>query len=246
MDWYYAEGNQQMGPVSEAQLHELEATGRIRADTLVWRPGLAMWSPYGTVHRPPPSQPPSELVPNRFCSQCGLSYPGNEMVAIGSAVVCANCKDTYVQRLREGVHAGAAVPRQFAGFWIRFIAILIDGVILWIAQMILVVGLSAVAVASNKAASLAVVVFMSLLTVAMGCFYEAYFVSSRGATPGKMALSLKVIRSDGSRPSMGVGVGRYFAKLISYLAFFIGFIMAGVDEEKRALHDRICDTRVVR
>jgi uncharacterized RDD family membrane protein YckC len=61
-----------------------------------------------------------------------------------------------------------------------------------------------------------------------------------------MAVGVKVFRTDGSKLSVMRIVGRMFAKGISGLILCIGYIMAGVDEEKRALHDRMCDTRVVR
>jgi hypothetical protein len=51
---------------------------------------------------------------------------------------------------------------------------------------------------------------------------------------------------DGSNLSYGRSAGRHFAKYISGLTLWIGYIMAGVDEEKRSLHDRICDTRVIK
>ena len=67
-----------------------------------------------------------------------------------------------------------------------------------------------------------------------------------GATPGKMACRLKVIRPDGGTISYMLSFGRAFAELISYMTLYIGYIMAAFDNEKRALHDHICDTRVVK
>ena len=61
-----------------------------------------------------------------------------------------------------------------------------------------------------------------------------------------MALGMKVVRPDGSRVDLGRAAGRYFAKLLSMIVLFIGYIMVGFDSEKRGLHDMICDTRVVR
>jgi uncharacterized RDD family membrane protein YckC len=77
--------------------------------------------------------------------------------------------------------------------------------------------------------------------------YECWFVVNKGATPGKLILSLEVIRADGTRPGWGLAIGRYFAKILSsWPTLYIGYIMAGIDDEKRALHDRICNTRVVK
>ena len=71
--------------------------------------------------------------PTLYCTQCGKLYPADEMVRFGTATVCANCKDIYAQRLREtGQTAGARV---YGGFWIRFVAVLIDGIILLIAEL---------------------------------------------------------------------------------------------------------------
>jgi uncharacterized RDD family membrane protein YckC len=84
------------------------------------------------------------------------------------------------------------------------------------------------------------------LNMAVAALYEAAFVVYKGATPGKLALSLRVIREDGTRPGWGLAIGRYFAKLVSSFTMCIGFIMVGLDDEKRGLHDRICNTRVIR
>jgi uncharacterized RDD family membrane protein YckC len=75
--------------------------------------------------------------------------------------------------------------------------------------------------------------------------YQIYFVSKRGGTPGKLILGLRIIRVDGSMLSKGQAAGRYLCYIIDGMILYIGFIMAGFDEEKRALHDRICDTRVI-
>jgi uncharacterized RDD family membrane protein YckC len=61
-----------------------------------------------------------------------------------------------------------------------------------------------------------------------------------------MALKLRVVRADGSPVGYGLAAGRYLSKILSALILLIGYIMAAFDEQKRALHDRICDTRVVR
>ncbi len=49
MEWYYAEGKEQKGPVSEEQFAELLRTGVIQQQTLVWREGMSAWKPYGQI-----------------------------------------------------------------------------------------------------------------------------------------------------------------------------------------------------
>jgi uncharacterized RDD family membrane protein YckC len=99
-------------------------------------------------------------------------------------------------------------------------------------------GTTAVAIMTGTAAY--------LFGLSLGCLYEAWFLVNKGATPGKAALSLKVIRADGSRLSWGVAIGRHFAKYLSGLILAIGYIMAAFDTDKRGLHDMICSTRVIK
>jgi uncharacterized RDD family membrane protein YckC len=257
MSWYYADAGRQVGPVEELALDDLVRAGVVRDDTLVWREGMANWQPHGAVRGPKPPAP-MPAVPigadSSFCSECGRPFPTNQLVAIGNANVCAQCKPVYLQRMREGGQAIGA--RRYAGFWIRFVAIIIDGVILAIINYIIrlplvaILGASAMSGAglgsgAGVGAVLAVTGLLALISIAVGIAYEVYFLSTRGATPGKMVLGLKVIRADGGPISVGLALGRYLARLLSGFTLLIGFIIAGFDSEKRALHDRICDTRVI-
>ena len=180
------------------------------------------------------------------------------MVTIGTATVCAQCKPLFLQRTREG---GQAIGvRRYAGFWIRFVAVVIDGIILGVVGMIitlplrLIMGVGSItAVQSNDPnavlamlpALMAGVGLSVLVQVAIGIAYEGWFVSNKGGTIGKLALGLQIIKVDGSRLSFGQAVGRYFGRMLSGVILYIGFIMAGFDPEKRALHDRICNTLVI-
>jgi uncharacterized RDD family membrane protein YckC len=158
----------------------------------------------------------------------------------------------------RGPRAGIPGPPPFsavryAGFWIRFLARLVDGAILGIAGLILRMPLMLMlGIAMGRGypfgltpATRAVMGASLVVNLLLGMAYEVYFVSARGATPGKMALGLKIIRADGSPVPPGLALGRYFAQWISGITLMIGYIMAGFDPQKRALHDRICETRVI-
>jgi uncharacterized RDD family membrane protein YckC len=172
------------------------------------------------------------------------------MARFGDRLICPACKDSYAQKLREGVAPAVAVT--YAGFWIRFLAVLIDGIILFIVDTILelsVLGTSSTQIAANPAdigAAMSKVGLIWLITLGVQCTYETFFIGKMGATPGKMALGLKVIRADGSPVDYPRAAGRFFAKILSTIILFIGYIMAGFDSQKRALHDMICDTRVIK
>ena len=81
------------------------------------------------------------------------------------------------------------------------------------------------------------------MTIAVG--YETLMIGKYGATLGKMAAKVRVVTAEGGKVSYARALGRYFSKILSGMICAIGYIMAAFDEEKRALHDRICNTRVV-
>jgi uncharacterized RDD family membrane protein YckC len=183
-----------------------------------------------------------------YCSQCGQAKSEQELAHFGDILVCGACKPAYAQGLGEGVAARAAF--HYAGFWIRFVAIVIDGLIVGFSsaavQAILLPGLRSASSLADRSFTLALVGLAYVIGVVIGATYEGVFVNKLGATPGKLALGLRVVRPDGGPVSLGRAVGRYFAKILSAMILLIGYIMAGFDREKRALHDMIVDTRVIR
>ena len=188
-----------------------------------------------------------------FCSQCGQAKSEQELAHFGDILVCGSCKPAYAQGLSEGISARGAF--HYAGFWIRFVAYFIDGLIVGFAsvavQAILLptVGLTRLTGTpgvANTGAALALVGIAYIVGIALAATYEGLFVYKLGATPGKMALGLRVVRPDGGRVSLGRAIGRYFAKILSAIILLIGFIMAGFDREKRGLHDILVDTRVIK
>jgi uncharacterized RDD family membrane protein YckC len=254
MTWYYMRGEERVGPITDAEVAALVRSGSITAETWVWREGMAQWQQYGEVAAPetvsPLSPPAAAGGGSVLCAECGNLFPADDMVRYGDSWICAACKPVFFQRLKEG----AALPRRllYAGFWIRFLAYFIDGVILGAANMAIALafglgfgGFNAAQAAPSPLAILSMTL-PSLIGLALGVTYETWFIGKFGATPGKMTCGLKVVRPDESPVTYGRACGRCFAKILSAFILYIGFIMAGYDEEKRGLHDRICDTRVVR
>ena len=132
-----------------------------------------------------------------------------------------------------------------AGFWIRFVAVMIDGVVLLVAQGILF-GAGWAFWGGGMDAGMAVKAATHLFSSLIGAGYSIVFHWLWGQTLGKMALQVKVVSMDGGPLSFGQSVGRYFATFLSALILGIGFIMAGVRSDKRALHDLLAGTRVER
>jgi uncharacterized RDD family membrane protein YckC len=182
--------------------------------------------------------------PIQYCSECGRPCPSDELARFGDRLICADCKNAYAQKLREGVAVASTLV--YAGFWIRFVAVIIDGVILYVAGMLVQLPLAGLLKSPQADMMLMGAGITYLIEMAIAATYEGVFVSRFAATPGKMALNLKVVRADGSPVSIERAFARYFAKVLSGLILCIGFIMAGFDSQKRGLHDMLCDTRVVK
>ena len=257
MQWYYSAQDQQKGPIEEVALDELVSAGVVRDETLVWHEGMSDWQTHASVRGPRSASAVPAAGDTRYCSECGRPFLASELVTIGPRSVCAECKPIYLQKMREGGMAAVGVHR-YGGFWIRFAARIIDGIIIQIAIFAVVFPLGALLgtgalltdpeAAGGPLAGGAMILFTILIygvSIGMAASYEIFFLLKRGATPGKLALGLKVIRPDGASISFGLAIGRYFAQFLSSITLGIGYIMVGFDEQKRSLHDRVCETRVV-
>jgi uncharacterized RDD family membrane protein YckC len=188
----------------------------------------------------------AEAVASGQCSVCGGSFPLQDLAQFGEQAVCGACKPRYVQSLREGTVASLVVT--YAGFWTRFGAIFLDGIILWVVNTTIQLGVTFGLRASlgETSAAMGMMVLIWVLQFGIGATYETYMLGKYGATLGKMAAKIRVVRADGSPLTYGRAFGRYCAKIVSALLLYVGFIMAGFDKEKRALHDHMCGTRVIK
>jgi len=256
MNWYYEESGKQAGPVDDAGLAALVASGQVRANTLVWAEGMANWQPYSQVQggSSEPGTPPvlgaEPARPEAVCAECNGIFPIDETVTIGGARVCAACKPIFIQKRREGVSpAVGASEYELASLWLRFAARIVDTIILGVFNFALQFGtaamMSGIARGTNPDVAGLMLLPVILLPLGAGICYEVFFLGRFGATPGKMACGIRVVTADGRPISYLRALGRYFAYGLSWLVCLIGLIIACFDEEKRALHDRICDTRVV-
>ncbi len=224
--WHYADRDrQQHGPVDDDALVRLFRSGAIGLDSLVWRPDLTQWQALAG-----------------FADQLGLQdtatpYAPPTAEVLGEDVI---------------VSGGEVV---YAGFWKRVAAYFIDSVIAGLVAGVIggiigaTLGVAALGSGGAGAGSTQFVIVQlisNLVGIVIGVAYFAGFHASASmATLGKMAVGIKVVRSNGERISFLRGVGRYFALFVSTLTLCIGFLMAGFTERKRALHDMLCDTLVV-
>ena len=124
---------------------------------------------------------------------------------------------------------------EYAGFWMRTAAALIDGILLSIVSIPLRYLLLSSSVAPLN-------FFVSTI---LGALYYSFMESSDNqATLGKMAVGIKVGDANGNQLTFGNALGRHFAKYLSFIILLLGFIMVAWDEKKQGLHDKLAQTYV--
>jgi uncharacterized RDD family membrane protein YckC len=129
---------------------------------------------------------------------------------------------------------------EYAGFWRRFVAYIIDNILISIVFGLIVVILAAIAGDGGA------VVGYVLATIGIFVYFAYMESSERQATVGKIALGIQVTDMNGARVSFGKALGRNLGKVLSALIIYIGFIMAAFTEKKQALHDIMAGCLVVK
>ncbi len=166
----------------------------------------------------------------------------------------------------ETVSTGEA-PKEYAGFWLRFVALIIDGIIVGVVYSFIVtpifaaLGVGFVAAAEDmQSGNFSEEEALGMIGMVTGIFatvalvinilyilYFAFMESSKfQGTLGKMALGIKVTSADGGPVSFGTALIRNLGKILSQIIIYIGFLMAGFTDKKQGLHDMIANTLVVK
>jgi uncharacterized RDD family membrane protein YckC len=244
MYWYYLENGQQRGPLSEEEFEDSVRSGKITQDTLVWNEGMTGWKPFGTEKSGGSAQPPV-IIRRHECIECGRSFSEDDLIRYGESWVCASCKPLFLQKLKEGARMPGTMV--YGGFWIRAVAKIIDSLIQGVFGILLVLVFLPFIDFKGGSDTTGMVIWLGLQGggVLFALAYSVFFLGKYGATPGKMAVGLKVVTSDGDPIDYKRATARYFAEILSGLICYVGYIMVAFDEERRALHDRLCDTRVI-
>lgn len=205
-----------------------------------------------------------------YCSHCGVQIAdgsqfcpacGQPVNAAPASVAPQPFPGTARTPSTFGGTVSSYVPTAaigYAGFWLRFVALIIDGLIIDVVLGIPFfmflggAGILRAIMAGNPPEDLVgqfigvVLLFALAASAAVWLYYALFESSSWQATPGKRALGLYVTDLAGQRVSFARASGRFFAKIISRLTLMIGFLMAGFTERKQALHDMIAGTLVLR
>ena len=251
-EWYFADGQERQGPLSAEEMRQRFQRGDITLATLVWREGFAQWAPL--------SEAVDELQLQNLASAASSVGSGIDLrgdytaIDNGTAPLPGTGGGTYspytAPAAATGYAGSAVVDGQdvvYAGFWKRYAAYFIDYILLTVVTLPLSMIINVMGAGSgNEGVQVALTLVVMLLSLVISIGYYAGFHASRGgATLGKMAVGIKVVRGNGERISFLRAFCRYLATIVSSLILMIGFIMAAFTERKQALHDMMCDTLVV-
>jgi len=144
--------------------------------------------------------------------------------------------------MEQVLHPPLATTR-YAGFWIRFVAFLIDAMIAGAIATILSRMFFGNYYPRFEGEQDPGYGAMSLI---INWLYFAYQESSaKQATIGKLAVGIRVCTENGDRLTFANATGRFFAKIVSAIILLIGFVMIAFDNKKQGLHDKLANTLVV-
>jgi uncharacterized RDD family membrane protein YckC len=196
-----------------------------------------------------------------FCSTCGQAVSGL-VPAIPSLSPVDPHQYAPVVPPSYGGEQYAAVA--YAGFWLRFVAFLIDGAISCFLFLILLIPLfiltgagaalgrigSGEDISDEVAAFVGIGFVLGFFVITVGVRWLYYALSESSSwqgTLGKKMLNLTVTDLSGQPISFARASGRYFSKFITNLIpLAIGYILAGFTEKKQAIHDMIASCLVLR
>jgi uncharacterized RDD family membrane protein YckC len=196
-----------------------------------------------------------------YCSKCGAPMADG-------AVLCSACGQAFSTgaapaRLMSAPEIANAPRVDYGGFWLRFLAYLIDGAVIMLGILVVAIPLVFLTGLGTLLSQIrpeedfndagfwlimAVIILFATVSLAVTWLYHALMESSEWqATVGKKALGLVVTDMAGRRVSFWRATGRHFAKIVTNLVpAFIGYVMAGFTEQKQALHDMIAGCLILR
>lgn len=251
-NWYYADAQRQrQGPLAAEELIQRFRQGHLQLDTLVWREGLGEWQPLGAFN--------DELALNDLPSEA----------------IAATAATTPFRGHAKGVDSPYAPPVASlaarpvvaatgnvvnAGFWKRVAASTLDGLLMGaVVVLILVIGAAMLGIGMSSMAEdfakgaiggLFILGIYVVPIILQAVYFTWMHASEYQATLGKLAVGIKVVRSDGTRLSTQRSLGRWAAYFFMHLftcglTSLVSAFMVGLSLRKQGLHDLVADTLVV-
>lgn len=194
---------------------------------------------------------------DNFCGNCGHDLRSEEVHSLDPPPPVKGTR----AHTQIAFSASPNLNFEYAGFWRRFVAFWFDRIILIIPILITSalldilfmggtnIGHIPYSLSSNllEHSVFPSQVLLVLADMILIWLYFAFFESSKlQCTPGKRVLGIRVADLEGNRITFGRATLRHFSKILSTLAFLVGFLMIGVSRKKQGLHDKIAGCLVLK
>lgn len=168
-----------------------------------------------------------------YCPNCGRENAADNRL-------CENCGYDLTPVTGGG-------RTKHAGFWLRFLAWIIDYIIIGVVTSIFYIPSVFLLVNITYAGFILWFLFYMVFVIAVPWLYSAFMESSsKQATPGKMVVGVIVTDEAGNRISFARATGRYFAEFLSAFLLYIGYLMIAFTRNKQGLHDIVAGTYVIK
>jgi uncharacterized RDD family membrane protein YckC/Tfp pilus assembly major pilin PilA len=185
-----------------------------------------------------------------FCRKCGNAIAGEgasaEVATLEPPPLRTDPPPFKPEGSTRSPQSGGTGAARWAGFWRRYAASFIDGIVLTIPAVLLGVAIGTGLFSSAEPDDTVAIVALYAASWVLNWLYFAYFHSAEWqATPGKRLFGIKVVGMSGERIGFGRASGRWLAIMLSGITLGIGFLMAAFTRQKRGLHDFMAGTVVV-
>jgi uncharacterized RDD family membrane protein YckC len=237
MEIWIGRDGERHGPYKEDDVRQWLRSGQVSPKDLAWYEGLADWQPLSVLFPDEiAATPPPQATDNPYAAPAAPLLPQMTTAAL----------------------------EDYAGFWKRVGAYILDAIILYLPNLLIMNMMGGdVAQAALKQTLLAspgdpqammagyehfysAMGTAMVITTVLTWLYFAFCESSAWqATLGKLALGIRVTDLQGKRISLPRALGRYPAKFLSWIIFGIGFLMVAWTQRKQGLHDMIAGTLVL-
>lgn len=249
MDYHVAKNGAPLGTLSDDAITSALAARALSPDDLCWREGMADWQPLGSVFTAAGAATDGTLPPP---PPANLDYAASPAAGFqpSAAEAYPYAANPYAPPAARVAATVADAPQQYgdyAGFWLRVVAYIIDRLIGGLLGLAIGTVLGGIVVATDMGDESVVEVISAILGLVVNWLYYALMESSaKQATLGKLALGLVVTDMQRERISFGRASGRYFGMIVSGLILGIGFLMCAWTERKQCLHDSMAGCLVFR
>ncbi len=241
--WYYLKDGRQLGPVPERSIRAWLESGFLSGDDLLWRTGLAEWTPVGVLSEfggvgVPAGAPPRVQVTEGNGEKSSELNPGAHLPEIRSE------QHDQMELAAPMAPTSAIGSVRYGGFWLRLGAFVIDNLVVnaLVSPILLVQMKPGQEINPWEPDPLVAAAFV-IVYLLYGALTES---SPWQATLGKRAWRIRVTNLDGERISPTQALVRQVAKIVSVLGFGLGFLMAAISPRKQALHDWLSGCVVVK